>query len=371
LSYFIDEARIHVASGKGGHGCVSFRREKYVPKGGPDGGDGGRGGDLIFRVQRNVKTLASIRRNGKYIAQDGQPGRGWGKNGLDGRDQIIVVPPGTRVKDAETGEVLIDFLDVGQELVFFRGGKGGLGNMHFATSRNQAPRYAQTGLPGASRDIILELSLIADIGFVGFPNAGKSSLLKSLTAANPKIGPYPFTTKIPNLGVMHIHETDIVLADIPGIIAGASHGAGLGLRFLKHIARVAGIAFMIDMGDGDDHGAVYRTLNQELASYGHGLEQLPRIVLASKMDMESSQEALEAFRAEFPDLDILPISSHSRLGIQELQEAFFQLWQAHDRILHPDAPEADAAMTSHPYAWEGSETLDVEYQRRLDETQEE
>jgi len=362
LNHFIDEVRIHISSGNGGNGCVSFRREKYIPRGGPDGGDGGAGGNVIIRVQRNVKTLTHLRRNGKYHARNGQPGRGVGRHGADGEDCIIVVPPGTILKNEDTGEIMLDLLKAGQEIVLFKGGKGGQGNKHFATSRVQAPRYAQPGLPGEELNAVLELSLIADIGFVGFPNAGKSTLLRSLTAANPKIGPYPFTTKIPNLGVMNIHDTDLVLADIPGIIEGASEGAGLGLRFLKHISRVAGIAILLDMSEEADHVQQLSTLLEELSHYGHGLSDLKRVILATKLDLEDSHERYAELQRLLPGETILGISSHSREGLAELQETFFNMAEAH-RSLHPEDEEILSQhdfveANKHPYDWDGASELE-------------
>lgn len=325
MNHFVDEVHIHVVSGNGGHGCVSFRREKYIPKGGPDGGDGGRGGDVIFRTQRNLKTLTHIHPNTAYKARNGQPGTSRKCHGSDGDDVIIPVPPGTRLLDAGTGAVLADFVQDGEDFVFLKGGKGGLGNVHFATSSNQAPRYAQPGLPGEARDIVIEMNLIADIGFVGFPNAGKSSLLKNLTHADPKVGAYPFTTKIPNLGVMYLFNSELVLADIPGIIEGASHGAGLGLHFLKHINRTAGLAFLLDMSEEKDHAQEFAVLMDELRIYDADLAGKPRLVVASKMDMPGADSQLAALRASLPGETILAISSHTHLGLEELKKAFWDL----------------------------------------------
>jgi GTP-binding protein len=359
LNHFIDEVRIQAASGDGGHGCVSFRREKYIPRGGPDGGDGGAGGNIILRVQRNVKTLTHLRRNGKYYARAGQPGRGAGKHGADGEDVIVVVPPGTIIKDQLTGEVLLDLLENRQEVLLLKGGKGGQGNSHFATSRNQAPRYAQPGLPGESRDLRLELSLIADIGFVGFPNAGKSSLLKALTAANPKVGAYPFTTTIPNLGVMNIHDTELILADIPGIIEGASNGAGLGLQFLKHISRVAGIAVLLDMGEDVDHAGQLTILLAELASYGHGLAQLPRLIIGSKLDLDGAPERFAELTKILSNETVVGISAHNGQGLRTIQEIFWAIGQgsvAGQVEILPNLGQP-AATGDHPYEWSGADEL--------------
>jgi GTP-binding protein len=325
LNHFVDEVRIHVSSGDGGHGCVSFRREKYIPKGGPDGGDGGRGGDIIVEVKRNLKTLTHIRPHGKYPAQNGQPGRGRGAHGADGKDVVLAVPPGCRILNAGTGELLLELMHEHERVVLFKGGKGGLGNKNFATSRQQAPRYSQPGLPGTAMEIVIELNLIADIGFVGFPNAGKSSLLKALTHADPKIAPYPFTTKIPNLGVMPMHDSEVVLADIPGIIEGAHEGHGLGLRFLKHINRTAGLAFLVDGSDGTDHVKAFHTLLDELTAYSPDLASRPRLLVVSKMDMPESAEAADALARALPGERHFRISSHTRQGLPELAQAFWDL----------------------------------------------
>jgi GTP-binding protein len=330
LNHFVDEVRILVSSGDGGHGCVSFRREKYIPKGGPDGGDGGKGGDIVFEVKRNLKTLTHIRPHGKYPAQAGQPGRGRGAHGADGADVILAVPPGTRILNAETGELLLELMEEQTRVVFFSGGKGGLGNKNFATSRAQTPRYAQPGLPGQVLEITIELNLIADIGFVGFPNAGKSSLLKALTHADPKIAAYPFTTKIPNLGMMYLHEHELVLADIPGIIEGAHEGHGLGLRFLKHINRTAGLAFLIDGSEETDHVKVFHTLIDELTAYSPELAERPRLLVVSKMDMPGCAEAADVLAKAFPDEHMIRISAHTREGLPELMQAFWNL-------AHPDS----------------------------------
>ncbi|HSV57081.1 MAG TPA: GTPase ObgE, partial [Magnetospirillaceae bacterium] len=244
---FADEATITVFSGSGGNGCIAFRREKYVPRGGPFGGDGGRGGDVIFEVRHNLRTLSHLRYRRIYRARNGMDGTSKNMHGADGDDVVVPVPPGTRVKDAETGEILRDFsLDEGN-WIFLRGGNGGWGNTRFKSSTNQAPRIALPGKPGAVARLLVELHLLADIGFVGLPNAGKSSLLDHFTNARPKIAPYPFTTKIPNLGVLTVDDRDIILADIPGIIEGAHDGHGLGIRFLKHISRSGALAFLVDL----------------------------------------------------------------------------------------------------------------------------
>jgi GTP-binding protein len=331
---FADEAIITVASGKGGDGCVAFRREKYIPLGGPAGGDGGRGGDVVFVLKRNLRTLAYLRYRQVFKAQNGQPGMGKNMHGRDGEDAVIEVPPGTIVRDADTDEILKDFsVRRGRDgkpasqdeegWVFLRGGKGGWGNTHFKTSLNQAPRFAQPGQPGQERRLKVELSLIADIGLVGFPNAGKSSLLDHFTNARPKIAPYPFTTKIPNLGVLTVNERDIILADIPGIIEGAHEGAGLGLQFLKHIARTACLAFLVDLSD-ENWRTAFPTLLRELELFSPELAKKPRILLGTKMDLPDAQEHFAQFKAAFSEETVYGISVFSGLGLDALKQVFFE-----------------------------------------------
>ena len=276
---FADEALITVSSGKGGNGCVAFRREKYVPNGGPSGGDGGRGGDLIFEIRRNLRTLAHLRYKQNFKAKNGLDGQGNKRFGADGEDCVVPLPPGCILKDADSGEILLDLGEAqAGRFVFLQGGNGGWGNVHFKGPANQAPRTALPGQPGESRRIRVELNIIADIGFVGFPNAGKSTLLDYFTNARPKIAPYPFTTKIPNLGVLRVEDLhDIVLADIPGIIEGASSGVGLGSRFLKHISRAVGLAFLIDLSD-ENYLKAYPLLQAELEGFSGSLAEKKRIV---------------------------------------------------------------------------------------------
>ncbi|MCG8481183.1 MAG: GTPase ObgE [Spirochaetales bacterium] len=347
---FSDEAEIEVRSGNGGSGAVSFRREKYIPRGGPDGGDGGRGGDVIFTVTRNVKTLAHLKMRRRFFAKNGRPGMGRKMDGSRGEDTVITVPPGTVVYDDESGEKLLDLTDEGVSHVLFRGGRGGKGNTHFKSSTHQAPRFSQPGEDGVERRLRVELQIIADIGFVGLPNAGKSTLLKVLTAADPKIGNYPFTTVIPNLGVMHHYERDIVLADIPGIIEGAADGAGLGLQFLRHIARTKGLAFVIDAADADP-SATYHTLRTELERYDAALLRKSHLVVVTKTDLvesgEAKREAVDAFRATLPEpipvrneptdegdavssgsgrlVAIVEVSAMSNRGLDSLRDALFSL----------------------------------------------
>lgn len=316
-----------VRSGHGGAGSISFRREKYVPRGGPDGGDGGRGGNVVFRVRRNVKTLAHIRMRQRFLAQNGHPGAGRNRDGAAGSDVTVEVPPGTMITDLETDERLLDLLEEGQEVTLLTGGRGGKGNAHFKTAHNQTPRFSQPGEVGEERRLKVELKVIADVGFVGLPNAGKSTLLKVLTAADPKIGNYPFTTVIPNLGVMHHHQTDIVLADIPGLIEGAASGAGLGIQFLKHVARTRGIAFVIDAGDADPAESL-RILRQEMRSYSRDLLKKRALVIITKTDRLDSEEvdraAITQFQAGSTD-PVVEVSALTRSNLDALRDALAAL----------------------------------------------
>ena len=330
---FADEATITVFSGKGGDGCVAFRREKYIPLGGPAGGDGGRGGDVVFEVRRNLRTLAQLRFQQTFKAENGQPGMGKNMHGRNGADAVIAIPPGTIIKDADTDEILKDFgrgslasasAREGERWIFLKGGNGGWGNTHYKNSVNQAPRTFQPGKPSLTAKLHIELQLLADIGFVGFPNAGKSSMLDHFTNARPKIAPYPFTTKIPNLGMLRIHERDIVLADIPGIIEGAHEGLGLGLRFLKHISRASALAFLVDLSD-ENWETAFKVLLEELRSYAPELAQKRRLLVATKLDLPEAAERFEAFKAAHADESVFGVSVFSGEGLEALGEAFFGL----------------------------------------------
>lgn len=323
---FADEAVIEVSSGKGGNGCIAFRREKYVPKGGPAGGDGGRGGDVLFEIKRNMRTLVHLRHKRIFRAKNGLDGQGSKRFGAKGADCIIPLPPGCIIKDAATDALLYDFGDRNTGLIpFLTGGNGGWGNCHFKTSTNQAPRISLPGQEGQSRTLKIELNIIADIGLVGFPNAGKSSLLDYFTNARPKIAPYPFTTKIPNLGVLHIgDEQDIIIADIPGLLEGAAEGVGLGIRFLKHIARTAGLAFLIDLSD-DNYLTAYDTLCRELSAYSDTLAHKKRVIIATKLDREGTKERLKILREKHPSLPVFGISVFNRWGLDEVKQAFATL----------------------------------------------
>jgi GTP-binding protein len=321
---FVDETTIVVSSGNGGDGAVSFRREKYVPRGGPDGGDGGKGGDVIFAVRSNLKTLSHLKLKRLFRAANGGRGTGQKMHGKDGGDVLIPVPPGTVLRDPETGDVIADLTREGDSFVYLRGGKGGKGNSHYATSVNQAPRYAQKGIAGETRELRTELHLIADIGLVGMPNAGKSTLLSVVTNAHPQIADYPFTTRTPHLGLLRLQERDVILADIPGIIEGASQGRGLGLRFLRHIERCAALLFLVDLTSADCPGTV-RLLEAELSTYAASLAGRPRILVGTKLDLPHSAAGLEILAEAFPGQPLVGISSYSREGVPELLSFIRQL----------------------------------------------
>ena len=324
MNGFVDEARIQVFSGSGGDGCVSFRREKYIPRGGPDGGDGGKGGDVVFVVRRNLKTLAHLRLKRIYRAEKGRQGSGNRKTGRDGNDVEIPVPPGTRVSEADTGEPVADLFEEGARSVILKGGRGGKGNSHYATPTNQAPRYAQDGQPGGELTLSVELHLIADVGLVGRPNAGKSTLLSVLTNARPLIADYPFTTKTPNLGLMKVSDASVVLADIPGIIEGASEGRGLGLRFLRHIDRCSGLVFLVDLSLEPGEEAV-EMLVRELSAYSEDLASRPRLIVGTKLDAEGARERLLQLKASYEKDAVMGVSSFSREGLEGLSRAILTI----------------------------------------------
>jgi GTP-binding protein len=323
---FIDQVTIHVRSGKGGDGMMHFRREKFVPLGGPDGGDGGKGGDLVFEVKATLNTLSAFRKNEKFNAEDGKNGGGSQKSGKGGKDRVILVPPGTIIYDADTGELLGDLTTAGQRLLVCKGGRGGLGNQHFATARNQAPRVAEKGYPYEERSLRLELKLIADIGIIGLPNAGKSTLLSALTNAKPKIGDYPFTTLEPNLGVANIDEdVTVVLADIPGLIEGAAEGAGLGHDFLRHIQRTRVLIHMID-GLSEDPLADFSQINNELSLFDPKLGTKPQIVVLNKIDQPDVQERLKKIKASFKKqkVELFTASAMARTNTRDILIAAYQ-----------------------------------------------
>ena len=321
---FVDYVKICCRSGKGGPGSSHFMRNRMTAKGGPDGGDGGRGGHVIVRGNAQYWTLLHLKYARHVIAEHGEPGRGQHKHGADGKDSYIDVPLGTVVKDAESGEVLVEILDDGQEVIITPGGKGGLGNDHFKSSVRQSPTYAQPGEEGLEEWKILELKLLADVGLVGFPNAGKSTLLSVVSAAKPEIANYPFTTLKPNLGMIaYRDDRSFVMADIPGIIEGAAEGKGLGLRFLRHIERNPVLLFLVP-ADADDIRTEYETLLNELEKYNPDLLKKNRLLAVSKSDM-LDDELEEAMRAEIEDLDPIFFSSVAQQGLQQLKD---RIWQS-------------------------------------------
>jgi GTPase len=321
-----DRAKILVRAGNGGNGAITFRREKYVPRGGPDGGDGGRGGAVILRVEQGENTLLRFHYLNHYEAQPGGNGQRARRHGRDGADRIVPLPAGTVVRDAVTGELLADLTEVGDEVVVARGGQGGLGNQHFATSVHQAPRIAEKGEPGQDRELELELKLLADVGLVGYPNVGKSTLLAAMSAARPKIADYPFTTLEPILGVVEVDESTFVLADIPGLIEGAAQGVGLGLEFLRHVERTRLLVHVLDGSGGHEERdalADFDAINAELRAYGAGLEDKPQLVAINKLDLVETRERLPALRDAFAarGLTVLPIAAVTGQGVRELARA--------------------------------------------------
>ncbi len=328
---FIDEAIIHVKAGDGGAGCASFRREKYVPKGGPDGGDGGRGGSVVFFADPNKNTLLDFAGKHHWTAERGQNGMGKKMFGRHGEDLVVPVPIGTLIHDTDHGILLADLNEPGAKIVIARGGRGGRGNWCFKTPTNQAPRYAEPGDIGQERNLKLELKLIADVGLVGMPNAGKSTLLRACSAARPKVADYPFTTLEPQLGIAElIGDRRVVLADIPGLIEGAQHGAGLGHSFLKHIERTKVIVHLLDLYPSDfgDPAENYRKIRGELEAFSTDLASKPEIVVANKIDLSLDDDALNKLRSELNGIEVLAISGATRQNIDMLLEA---VWNK----LHP------------------------------------
>ncbi len=322
---FVDTARIYIKSGNGGRGHSSFRKEKFVPKGGPDGGGGGRGGDVIFRVDPHLNTLIDFRFKRKFLAANGSEGSWARKTGRDGKDVVIRVPQGTVIRDNETKEVLADLVDRGQEVILLRGGLGGRGNSSFATPTNQAPRHCEPGVPGEERNVELELKLLADAGFVGFPNAGKSTLISVVSAAKPKIADYPFTTLIPNLGIVSVgEEMSYVVADIPGLIEGAHMGKGLGAQFLRHIERTRVLVFLLD-AQSEDLKKDYAVLRKELHSHNADLDHKRRIICLSKCDTIDEERRAEISKLRFDRKTPMLISSVEGMNIDTLK---WKMWEA-------------------------------------------
>ncbi len=326
---FVDKVKVYVKGGDGGNGMVAFRREKYVPKGGPAGGDGGRGGDVVFIVDEGLRTLMDFRYQKHFKAKRGENGRSKSQHGANAEDLVVKVPPGTVVRDADTGELIADLTESGQKAVVARGGRGGRGNIRFATPVNPAPQIAENGEPGEERWIELELKLLADVGLVGYPSVGKSTLLSVVSAAKPKVAAYHFTTLVPNLGVVHVESgRSFVMADLPGLIEGAHQGVGLGHQFLRHVERTRVIVHVIDMAgsEGRDPYQDYLQINEELKQYRQELEKRPQIVAANKMDLPDAEENLALFKEQVgEEVPVYPISAATGEGVKELIYAVVQL----------------------------------------------
>ena len=351
---FIDEAEIHVKAGDGGPGAVAFRREKFVPRGGPSGGDGGNGGDIILETDERLTTLLDFRFKREYRARNGEPGRGRDQNGHAAPLMVLKLPPGTLVRDVASGEVLADLRDNGRRWVLAKGGRGGLGNMNFATPTLQAPRFAQPGTEGEQKRVRLELRLLADVGVVGFPNAGKSTLVSRLSRARPKIADYPFTTLQPHLGVVQYKDgRSFVLSDLPGLIEGAHRGAGLGHRFLKHMARCRTIIHLIDASQDRDLAADFDAINQELSLFDPALGRKPQVVAANKIDLPEARERARALHKQLRKrkIEVHLLSGATGEGLPELLDATVRALDASpmpaplERDLHPEAapPALEAA----------------------------
>ncbi|MGD8263537.1 MAG: GTPase ObgE [Desulfobacterales bacterium] len=329
---FIDEALIAVQSGDGGRGCVSFRREKYVPRGGPDGGDGGKGGDVILKCTSRRRTLYQFRFKRQFKARNGSHGQGKQKTGRNGEDLVIELPPGTQVLDAESGNLIKDIVEPGEVFVVAQGGRGGLGNFRFKSSKNRTPRYAQPGEAGQLLNLKLELKLLADVGLVGLPNAGKSTLISVISSADPKIGSYPFTTLSPNLGVVQTDWGDpFIVADIPGLIKGAHEGAGLGIRFLRHIERTGILVHLIDASSIDPENPLdgYDTILHELHHYDQSLSRKPQLVVLNKLDLPGADENASIFQEAINlrnDSEVILISALKQTGINRLISKLLELF---------------------------------------------
>ena len=320
---FIDEVKVYIKAGNGGAGCVSFRREKYVPRGGPNGGDGGRGAHITFLASSDINTLLDISYQQQYRAEKGQHGMGKDRHGKNGKDIVISVPPGTLIKDADTGEILSDLTAEGQEFISAKGGRGGMGNTHFKSSTRQAPKFAQPGEPGEEKNLILELKLLADIGLIGLPNAGKSTLISVISSARPKVADYPFTTLIPALGVVQYGDYDsFVVADIPGLIQGAHKGSGLGFQFLRHVERTSMLLHLVDVSETVEEDPVenFEKINNELSLYNPELLKKPQAVAGTKLDIKGNGKRLDrlALYCKDKQYDFLPVCAVTGQGIKEL-----------------------------------------------------
>ncbi len=345
-----DTATISAKGGKGGNGCISFRREKFVPRGGPNGGDGGHGGSVILEVAEGISTLIDYRYNPHQVAENGQHGMGKLMHGADAEDRVVKVPAGTIVRVPETEEILVDLKTVGQRAVIARGGIGGKGNARFKSSTFQTPRVAEKGEPGEERNVTLEVKLIADVGLVGYPNGGKSTLLARTSAAKPKIADYPFTTLTPNLGVVRIDpEHNFLLADIPGLIEGAHKGAGLGHDFLRHIERTKMLLHIIDAAavDGRDPIADYEQINMELERYNPRLIRLPQLIVLNKIDLSDAQTNLQRVKDYFGKRRVFPVSAVTGEGIDRLIRATYQLLQRINERIHERQETTEPQPTFH------------------------
>ncbi|MFA0761256.1 MAG: hypothetical protein HZLCBSQH_001361 [Candidatus Fervidibacterota bacterium] len=341
--HFVDEAVIHVKAGDGGNGCVAFRREKFVPHGGPAGGDGGRGGHVILLADPSVKTLVDLHLQRTYKAENGQHGQGSHKHGADGRDLVIRVPVGTVVYDSETGELIADLVKAGQRVIVARGGRGGRGNAAFATPTRQTPVFAELGEPGEERTLRLELKLLADVGIIGYPNVGKSTLISRISAARPKIAEYPFTTLVPNLGTVRVDNFSFVVADLPGLIEGAHKGVGLGHQFLRHAERTSLLLHMVDIAavEGRDPIRDFETINEELRLYNPELAKKPQIVVANKIDLPNAHENLQRCLPYWRQrgYEVFAISALTGEGIEPLVYRMAELVKA----MQPTASSPEAS----------------------------
>jgi GTP-binding protein len=346
---FLDQCKIYLKSGDGGGGAMSFRREKFIEFGGPNGGDGGKGGDIVFVAADNLNTLIDYRYRQHFRAQDGRPGAGRERTGAGGEDLVLRVPAGTQIMDEDNRLMLADFTGAGQQLVFLRGGDGGFGNAHYKSSTNRAPRRADPGWPGREAWVWLRLKLIADAGLVGLPNAGKSTFLAAVTHARPKIADYPFTTLRPQLGVVRLHDEEFVLADLPGLIDGASEGAGIGTRFLGHVERCAVVLHLVD-GTLDDVAGAYRTIREELAQYGHGLAKKTEIVGLNKSDALDPEAMVAKCRqlqqAVRPGTQVRPLSGVTGAGVPEVVAAVLAAVSA--ERADKDETSVEASSLVHP-----------------------
>lgn len=317
---FIDEVNLKLVAGKGGDGCTSFLREKFVALGGPDGGNGGRGGSIIFKADKGLRTLVDLRYKKVLKGEAGSPGRGRNQTGASANDTVVVVPIGTTIKDIDTNLIICDLVDDGQECVVVKGGRGGKGNAAFMTNKNKAPVTSEYGEPGEERNVLCELKLLADVGLIGFPSVGKSSLISVISASKPKIADYHFTTLVPNLGVVKAGDYSYVVADLPGMIEGASEGIGLGDKFLRHASRCKIVAHVLDMGevDGRDVISDYEIIRNELKNYDEKLYNKKEVIIANKMDLEVSKTNLEKFKEKYPNASIIEVSAATLEGTKEL-----------------------------------------------------